>query len=405
MPKKKKSLWDRVGKVQKIIAVAAAAIPVIFGLIKGYPELIKGYQELKLAKDDPKKCANFEIRTFAQIPYYLVNTIKKQQGERIYWAFLAGENRCKNPVNIKVKFEVINREIASTSGKDQPFTIRSGETKSQSIDPDFKFYRDDVDTPIKVRWEILNWDTNKPLKGDTPTIELVSKKYVYWNLKDPSEKFLPLDFLLASLSAWALNPDEPTRERSKEFLKEIDPAIDSCESYRRWLKRCYTDLFFSATRLYVRPYLEPWPPTGEGQEGKQIIRSPMEILDTRDPNSLEALLLISAFREVSCRIVDSRLALFALPTRDEGKAGVKRFLLSWSIDGKDWFAIDMTNPHTLSFEENETRTTSELKDLLKSSEQILLALNKNGVFIDKERKILALEFDKAARSYQIAGLP
>jgi hypothetical protein len=122
-------------------------------------------------------------------------------------------------------------------------------------------------------------------------------------------------------------------------------------------------------------------------------------------NSIEAALLISGLRNTVSRILKSRLVLYAIPDPEEKDKGCKQFFLSWSTDGKNWRALDVTDPNQLGFEENEGQATSKVKNLLESESGILSALSSSGVFIDEKKTIFALDFDRASKSFRIRGLP
>jgi hypothetical protein len=137
----------------------------------------------------------------------------------------------------------------------------------------------------------------------------------------------------------------------------------------------------------------------------QRIRSPVQLLDAKQLDSIEAALLISALRNAVSRILKSRLVLYAIPDPQERDKGSKQFFLSWSTDGENWPALNVTNPNQMSFEENEKQATSKVKNLLESESGILSALNSRGVFIDEKKTILALDFDRASKLFRIRGLP
>jgi hypothetical protein len=342
--------------------------------------------------------------TFPKVPYYLLNTLR-QRDQEIYWAKLKGKNNCSYPLNVKIKFEVINSEIARATDKEYTFTVMVKEEKNEDLDPFFEFTRDDINTDLRVRCQIINWDTNKAIRLDTKIIELISKNYFCWNLKDPTNKEVSLAFLLASLSAWSLNPDEAIKKRARQFLKETDGGVDPSESSRHWFKSCYSDLFHGPNRLNVHPYSKPWPPTHEGDESMQQIRNPAQVLNAKHSDSIEAALLISALRNAVSKILKSRVVLYAIPDPQEKDKGCKQFFLSWSTDGENWQALNVTDPNQMSFEENEKQATSKVKNLLESESGILSALNNRGVFIDEKKTILALDFDRASKSFRIRGLP
>ena len=405
MPKKKEKIEDKsVLKKWFKIGIVGAVVPVLVFLITNIDKVEKGYNFFSGLFKRSGPCHTLEVVTFPKVPYFLLNTLR-QRDQEIYWAKLKGKNNCGYPLNVKIKFEVINSEIAKATNKDYTFTVKDKEEKSVEIDPFFEFTQDDVHTDLRVRCDIIDWDTNKAIRLDTKIFEVISKNYFCWNLKDPTNKEVPLTFLLATLSAWSLNPDEAIKKRARQFLKETDGGGPPSESSHHWFKSCYSDLFHGPNRLNIHPYSKPWPPTHEGDESMQRIRSPVQLLDAKQLDSIEAALLISALRNAVSRILKSRLVLYAIPDPQERDKGSKQFFLSWSTDGENWPALNVTNPNQMSFEENEKQATSKVKNLLESESGILSALNSRGVFIDEKKTILALDFDRASKSFRIRGLP
>lgn len=96
-----------------------------------------------------------------------------------------------------------------------------------------------------------------------------------------------------------------------------------------------------------------------------------------------------------------------MPDPQEGDQGVKRFLLSWSPDGRSWQALDLTDPNQAGFEDNEVRGTAQVKNLMRSRAEISRQLKEDGVFIEggRLRQILAMDFERAYKSFSIQPLP
>lgn len=405
MPKKKEKIKDKsVLKKWFKVGIGGSIVSILIFLITNIDKVEKGYNFFSGFFKKSEQCHTLEVVTFPKVPYYLLNTLR-QRDQEIYWAKLKGKNNCSYPLNVKIKFEVINSEIARATDKEYGFTVMVKEEKNEDLDPLFEFTRDDINTALRVRCQITNWDTNKAIRLDTKIIELISKNNFCWNLKDPTNKDVSLAFLVATLSAWSLNPDEAIKKRARQFLKETHGGVDPSEASRHWFKSCYADLFHGPNRLNVHPYSSPWPPTHEGDESIQRIRNPAQVLNGKHSDSIEAALLISALRNAVSRILKSRLVLYAIPDQQEKEKGRKQFFLSWSTDGENWQALNVTDPDQMSFEENERQATPKVKNLLESESGILSALNSRGVFIDEKKTILALDFDRASKSYRIRGLP
>jgi hypothetical protein len=405
MPKKKEKIKDQsVLKKWLKIGIGGAIVPLLAFLITNIDKVEKAHKFVSALFKTAGQCHTLEIVTFPKVPYFLANTLR-QGNQEIYWARLKGKNNCGYPLHVKIKFEVINTDIAKATDKEYAFTVGVKEEKNEEIDPFFEFLQDDPNTFLRVRCHIIDWKTNDAIRLDTRTIEVISKDTFCWNLKDPTSKEVPLTFLLATLSAWSLNPDEAMKKRARQFLKEASEGVDPSESSHHWFKSCYSDLFHRPNGLKVHPYSEPWPPIQEGDKSLQRIRNPAQLLNVKHLNSIEAALLISALRNAVSKILKSRLVLYAMPDPEEKDKGRKHFFLSWSTDGKNWRALDVTDPNQMGFEENRGQATSKVKNLLESESGILSALSSSGVFIDEKKTIFALDFDRASKSFRIRGLP
>lgn len=445
---KEGSFWEGLSKLQKLIGFLTALIALVGGLYGGYKFFFPGppqpapgsanYTEIRIAK--LRKCANLKVNAFEQMPYYLTPTLYKKTRKWLYWAVLSGTNNCdEEPLLVKVKFFISQqsshlayldqgtKEIARDKLSEGPGEINEGLRKTlernakdtltfwrgtvapmqnvnEPLVPRIKFTKEDPDEPLTVEWEIQTLKDNLTIQCGTEHINMISKKYIYWDLKDTTGANVPSEFLLASLSAWTRIKDPKLERQAQQYLSAAAPRQS-----RPWFKGCYNALLGPEGLLTVHPYISPWPLTGTGDESRQPVRSPVEFItgNATAPAPLEAVLLVAALANNLPRKPD--LALFALPLQTDSAA--KRFLLAWSDNGIDWRALDLTSPQNLSFEDNEARTTAELANLLKSKPDILRKLDGTGVFIVGEqlsevsRQVVALNFAKAAEIHQIQGLP
>ena len=405
MPEEKEEIKEKsfLKKWFKIF-IGGAMVPVLVFLITNIDKVEKTYNFFSGFFKRSNQCHTLEVVTFPKVPYFLVNTLRERNQE-IYWARLKGKNNCGRPLNVEITFEVINSDIAKSTKQPYGFTVEDEEEKNEEVDPYFEFLQDNPNAFLKVLYRIKDSDSGKVIRLDTKTIEVISKDTFCWNLKDPTNKEVPLTFLLATLSAWSLSPDEAIKKRARQFLKETGGGVDPSEFSLRWFKNCYSDLFHGPNRLNVHPYSKPWPPTHEGDESMQRIRNPAQLLDIKHSDSIEAALLISALRNAVSKRLKSRLILYAIPDPEEKDKGCKQFFLSWSTDGKNLRALNLTDPNQMNFEENEGQATSKVKNLLESESGILSALDSRGVFIDEKKTIFALDFDIASKSFRIRGLP
>ena len=442
------SFWEGLSKLQKLIGVLTGLIGLIGGLYAGIkflipspppdkPPIVRDEKEIRLT--NLRKCANLEVKTFRQMPYYLVPTLGVKHREFLYWAMITGTNNCQEPLDVQVKFFISQQsshlaylEAERTgSAKDErgegesqdhrglgktlnrngndtsTLWIKTIDTMKKVNDflvPKIKFTKEDPDETLTVEWEIQTHTDNLRIKGGTENINIISKNYIYWDLKDAGGANVPSKFLLASLLAWTRIKAPELQARAKQYLSGA-----ASRQYRPWFKGCYDDLLGPDGLLNVHPYTSPWPLAGPGDESRQQVRSPVGFITGKatDPNPLEAVLLVAALVNNLPQRPD--LAFFALPLQTDIAA--KRFLLAWSDDGIAWRAMDLSSPKRLSFEENEAGATAELADLIKSKPDILKELNRVGVFIEGERfsagarQVVALNFAKAAEIYPVQGLP
>jgi hypothetical protein len=341
-----------------------------------------------------KICPSLFIKFIPRFPYYLINTFKKnQRNPYIYWTVLAGVNDCLEPKPVEVRFAVRNKTVAQATDIPWKRTFKVGEkVPREPVDPQFEFLQRAENTTLEVTWEIKDQNTNRTIASDTERIPVISDDYIDWNFKDHEGKNVPADFLLASLTAWSLTPGEVIRSQAKKYFPGPGGQTSPGDSLRQWFSLCYEDLFQGPEAVKVSPYSEPWPPFGQGGTGLERIRHPREILQIKEANSLEAALLVAALRNGGLKRIRSRLCLFALPQADF-YTGLKQFLLSWSVDGLEWYAIDLTDPNKINFNENTSRG------------DILAGLNERGVVVDNSYHIFAIDFDKASIIYDIGGLP
>jgi len=353
-----------------------------------------------------KICPSLLMKFNTRFPFYLINTFKNnQRNPYIYWTVLAGENDCQEPKPVEVRFAVRNKTVAQATDIPWTRTFKVGEKVTRlPIDPQFEFLRRAENTTLEVTWEIKDKNTNMTIASDTVPIKVISPDYIDWNFRDHEGKNVPEDFLMASLTAWSLTPGEVIRRRAEKYSSAPIDQASPGESLRHWFSSCYEDLFRGPEEVKVSPYSEPWPPFGLGGTGLERIRNPREILQAKEANSLEAALLVAALRNASPKKIKSRLCLFALP-QDAFYTGLKQFILSWSIDDQEWYAIDLTDPNKINFNENQGTSSTKVTNLMKSRGDILAGLNERGVVIDSNYHIFAIDFDKASIKYDIGGLP
>jgi hypothetical protein len=385
---------------------------------------IKEVKPKETLNEVSRACTNLKVKTFSVFPYYLVNSYNRAPDTSyMCWAAVTGKNTSAQPLLIRIRFkpdppnaEVKREEIDTGVGPFQEI----GEEKGRK-DPGLMINaRTDKDFFITGEWKI--YDMGKGVVGNTCnqdqfSIRVIRENHVYWDLKNLDNQPADIGFLLASLSAWSILPQNPPQE-----LKERATIYYSQGGApETWLKACYNDLFRSSNPIKVHRFTDPWPLRGQGLQSIQGIRTWEMILTGRKADSLEAALLIGALKDaMSSQYEDLkfRLVLFALPLDPANDQGEKRFLLAWApkasewrpVDPKEWRAINLSAPNDLDCDLNVRQASSLLSQVLQTQgEKIIPLLNKQGVFYDQTKplarqSLLALDFHIASQYYYIAGL-
>lgn len=418
----RKKIFPQLTKQQSYKLIRLMVIFVFIVAVVGIIAWVYA-KKLTLSKDNHieenvSECADLRVNVFEKIPWYLVNTIQKRKMDFLYYTHLTGVNKCKQKVTIKVKFYVINPDFAiiKESKNDKGgwliTTVHPGETIRKDLRPTFEYLRKpETDEIIRVQYIIQTID-EKSDWSDYKDIKISAKDLVYWDLKTPKGENVPQNFLLASLSAWWDVKDPVLENLARRYLDR-----GSASSAQDWFKKCYINFFDQRQGSFfikVNPYPESWPLAGAKEASKQRICKPTEVAEgkIREIHSLEAVLFLAALTNNLPERCVPKLVLWAVPDPREGNRGVKRFLLSWTPDGKDWRAIDVTDPNKMSFADSESQATATVGDLLlKSGGEIMRSLKKDGVFIEGGkfvqggRQILALDFYQAYELHNIRVLP
>ncbi len=370
-------------------------------------------------KENLAECADLRVPIFPKIPFYLVHTIAAKERDFLYYARVKGTNNCKTKVHAKVKFYVPSPDFADIKKKKDgrpegewlSTTISPKETIDKDLRPEFEYFRPAIrDEKIRVEYIILT-EQGVTIRKGWDDIEIISRNQVYWDLRGPSGNSVPPDFLLASLSAWWAVKDPLLEARGQQFLEKGGGSSSSQD----WFNKCYGDLFDRRRpdSLKVNPYPESWPLKGKEEASQQVLCMPTEVVKgkIREIHSLEAALLMAALVNNLPERLVFRLDLWAVPDPQKGDAGVKRFLLAWSPDEQDWYALDLTDPNKSDFGENESQATATVRNLLQTRGEILRSLKEKGVFIEggrfvqDGRQILAVDFKRASQCFSIRALP
>jgi len=413
MPRQKPPFFKRIEAWIGMLGTVTALLVAFLLLTAKVEEIAKFFKHIiPHHRETIVKCSEFDVSAMSFVPYYLMNTIERGGNKSLYWVALGGKNMCKEALKLQVEIIVTNPSIATQGEKvflrDIPPQKASDSKVYEPLNPKLSFLCDNVKEPIDIQWKITQVGNTTDIIactrwGSPLNIQVGPNKYVYWNLKTNDGKQIEKDFILASLSAWTLEPKIKSLERIRNLLIGPIPDTDFTEDelYLQWFKHCYSQLFGSSpTQVVIRPNKRPWPPQGD-----EYLRSPEETIELRQANPVEAALLMGAIRNLNRNITQElRLVLFALPKSDNSQQGQKDFLLGWSCDESDWHAIDMANPNQILFEENEHSATIKLRNRLAADIQILEKLNEKGTYIDERNGIFVLDFTKASVINKIGSL-
>ncbi len=412
----KTSIWKNtaiivaiIGLIGTIISVTPAIIQIIISKPSSSTTSTSTSTAITTTSDTintatttlpPAECYDFNAEIPEILPLSLKNSIESQ--EYLYWFRLEAINNCDRTLHLNVTFEP---ELDIYEGKawDSEFSLEPGKSVKKKVSPEqFKLLQSDIEwpIPIKVKWKVFD-DTQKKLRSDTKKITVLAKNIIKWDLNMPHGP-VPKKYLLASLTAWTMNPHPDVKDMSKEIKHGLTKGS---EFVRKWFGRCYSKFF---------PTQRPLEPQGPFLDGEQRLMLPSEILSQIQEDEgkigahvdpLEACLFLATLTRVHEKreFRNVRLALFVLENKDaEQKAD---FLLSWSVSEK-WYAISMNDVDNKSFDDNKKNATRLLNDMLNKQPHILKDINTSGVYYNsKNTDIIALDFQKAASHFYIRGLP
>lgn len=383
--KEKTSFFKSLPKVLKVLSGIVAGIATLIGAIAGLSVVLEKYGIL--STPDPY---TIEVKCLDVFPFSLKNSIGAQ--DFLYWFHFHVENKSSKPLHFEVSFKV-RQGPAKVIGAPALFTVNPREEFSHMVDPAFEFLADNVNANLELTWKI-NDEKQNILKQGTKRILVLPKTILDWNLTTPEGKPFPEDFLIASLAAWVQTSDPGIKECASQMLPGIDSQYDPLAFAYQWFSQCHHKLFNNSNGLKIRPE-GPVP-----MKGRQLINEPAQVLNKRYANPLEGVLLLTALSRSAFKKLDLRTVMFVIPGDED-----LSYLLSWSDNGYQWHAIDITRIDKMEFERNEELATLMVNDLLEKKPEIIRALDDRGVFFEKGRLLIALDFARSAIQFCIRGLP
>ncbi len=398
-----KRSWRKVvavGAMSVLAILAFAGIPQIMNYING---LHKGNKQTSHIEYNP-----VAVKYPETLPSYLIYTMKQNRKD-LSWLQVDVKSKKKKTVQGKLEFNCDNllpaRQHANQEGI---FSKRNFEPVEITQPPGeqsiriFDFYwpvNPDKETQLKVHWTYQDEKDHIVEELNPATITILPKSEFLWDLKikkvfgsdKEKQEVVPKDFLIASLASWVKEPDDRVRQASNKIMGMVRHDKDKLSS---WFEKCYQQYFQGPHCIGVSGDVS-------SMEKKWIIKTPGQVLESREASQLDAALLIAAMAraELLSKFRDARLILFAVP--DENKLS---FILAWSNKPyKEWHALEMLCNSNITLTENKRKALALIERL--PLKDIVAELDKDdkGVYWGENR--FALDFEKAITSYKIAALP
>lgn len=332
----------------------------------------------------------FEAKYFKTLPFSMYHTIANQPF--LYWLQLVGKNNTEEPLHLEVKCRVLNDPKPATCRKvAASFTILPGESLRRKVDPQLYFIgKDSFETPLHLSldWKVKD-EQEITLWQESADITLMPKTRFYWPLSNSADERLGEEFLIASLSAWALTAKtDPTYKLGESF-------IDEAATMRDFMRTIYKRLLTDPNKLRISPGVPQLPP-----ETFVEFQMPKRILATGEANPVEAGLLVGAIVQKATEFYGSRLiGVLGHPSVNDERP----VLVAWTNADAEWEAIDLTSLSS-SFDDNRSAAT-QLLEAGWYRQEALPKLDDTGVYFSPDDRLVALDFKRAQASYRIEGLP
>ncbi len=367
-------------------------------------------RSLKLQKGDfifivnppekrPFNCVTTKTEYPPVFPYSLINS--KKSRDFPYWFYVTMDNKCDEDILFEISFDLLSGPAVISKDKKIGYKIERQKLFAQSVPFPVDFSRPDVDDVLVVTWIIRTSDDKTILDQGTADIVVLSRTQYCWDLINFDGKPVSRDFLFASLTAWSQSADAKLKELANELMEGVPKTHDRVSRARQWFEQCYAQFQNKENYTEITPIQRQFPP-----KTCWNIQTPMRVLEKGWGNPLEVSLLIGALMKKASvyERFGLQVVVFILPGPEDAKER-QVFLLSWSTDGNNWKALNMAHANTMTFENNIQQATLQLTRLLEEERDILKILDEEGVFIEKERNIFALDFPKAAKKFRIRALP
>jgi len=364
-----------------------------------------------LDQQEINRCVNVVANSFEIIPFYLYETLKTSKAEEyMYWFHIQGKNNCKKDIEISVRFTpILEYPFVETEYKipdPHRFSKGPGENFDEKINPRYKYELPDLEEGFTVDWVILELPAQKRITGGRSKIQIKSKNKFFWEIPLQNNKKITVSksFLLASLASWTLSNDKTFIKRAEEIhkklMKEKPDSINPSEFVIDFITKICNEYFLTSNGIKLIRIIDRLPP----KDSFISIDTPAEILKKKQADSLEAALFIGALGKKLKPDVGINLVLINLPNTDS-ETNSQEIFIAWHNGLANWGGINLDKLRETDFNENLKVSTSKIQKLLDNTPAIISRIQKNGVYYDKDKKLIVLDFPKAIDKYGIKPLP
>lgn len=340
-------------------------------------------------------CLKLKIHSPQRLPSSLLESMGQQESFP-YWFRLQGVNECDRKIHLTVEFMlrtgpfVLENYAPWVSTLDPGESIEANPTTTIKMTNNVLRERDQV---LEINLVARDEYEDQIQMQETRTIEILARPFLIWDLRDPEGNRVPAEFTLASLAAWTKVPstDLLALERQCRGPQARDPQI--------WVPRCYATLFDNKVSVIK----DTWPVRMLFlRDGKQSILPADDVLENGEANPLEAGLALGAMGRVG--LPDLRTNIGVIAVRNDGSEPTLYFV--WSKDHGPWSGVALNKIGTLSYAQNYADAQTFIEELFSANPKISADLqSSDGIYIDDDGGVVAINFRLAAEHYNIAGLP
>lgn len=334
-------------------------------------------------------CVEIDVQAAKKLPYYLINSIGSEDFP--YWFRLEATNNCESDVHLVATFTRQKGPIMIGSTPPWEHTVKAGSKYAANLEPDFELTdpRTLLDDDVKLGVKVVISDRDERRLGSvTKDISMLQANKLVWELEGHDGGRVSEDYLAASLSAWSKVRKKPVEQWAKDCRGaglERDPD--------RWLPQCYEAAASLANDRAIPPLWE--------RKDEHSIRSADQVFNRGGGNSLEVALAVAALGRSYSE--DSLTHLGLVMYREHADQG-PGLLFLWRRGESDWQAFDARR-FDQPFQDNKRAASLLVRELAILHDRLLESLDSDGVYLADSSDVLALEFGKAAKNFEIGGLP